>query len=100
VAREGQPLDLEYRRTVGSERGIVSRDLARKGPRVWTRVSRGREKAISRQLEQCGPSWSVSGIQVAQRIPESRSAEEPRLVWTPSCEVIEEPRLLWTCGKV
>jgi hypothetical protein len=30
VAREGQPLDSEHKRTVGSARGIVSRDLARK----------------------------------------------------------------------
>jgi hypothetical protein len=51
VAREGQPLDSEHRRTVGSARGIVSRDLVRKGPRIWPRGSRGREKAISRQLE-------------------------------------------------
>jgi hypothetical protein len=51
VAREGQPLDPDHRRTVGSARGIVSRDLARKGSRIWARGSRGCEKAISRQLE-------------------------------------------------
>jgi hypothetical protein len=57
VAREGQPLDPEHRRTVGSERGIVSRDLARKGPRIWPRGSRGCEIAISRQL---GAVWAIA----------------------------------------
>jgi hypothetical protein len=44
VAREGQPLDLEHRRTVGSARWVGSRDITRKGSRVWLRGSRGCER--------------------------------------------------------
>jgi hypothetical protein len=99
VAREGQPLDPDHRRTVGSARGIVYRDLARKGPRIWARGSRDCEKAISRQLEDSvGHSrvgeWNTGGTKdpsgsrceksrsIGVRIRESRSAEEPRFVWT------------------
>jgi hypothetical protein len=39
----------------------------------------------------------MSGIQVAQGICESRSAEEPRLVWVLSREV---PRSRGSCGHV
>jgi hypothetical protein len=34
IAREGQLLDPEHRRTIGSVRGIVSGDLSRKGLRI------------------------------------------------------------------
>jgi hypothetical protein len=46
------------------QRGIVSRDLARKGSRIWSRGSRGCEIAISRQLES---SVGHSGVQVEYR---------------------------------
>jgi hypothetical protein len=57
VAREGQSLDPEHRRTVGSARGIVSQDLARKGLRIWAWGSRGCKNAISRQLEAV---WAIA----------------------------------------
>jgi hypothetical protein len=109
--REGQPLDPDRRRTVGSVRGIVSWDLARKGSRIWTRGSRDCEEAIPQQLEgSVGHSeaseWNTGGTKtsgsrreksksIGVRIRESRSAES-----RDSCGRVAEHKVgpVWSKG--
>jgi hypothetical protein len=97
VAREGEPLDPEHRRTVGSERGIVSRDLARKGSRIWPRGSRGCEIAISRQLES---SVGHSGVQVEYRWHKGFVSREVPRSETRVDASHEAPRSRDSCGRV
>jgi hypothetical protein len=57
VAREGQPLDLEHRRTVGSARWVGSRGHRKKRfESLATGIARLRE-AISQQLESM---WAIA----------------------------------------
>jgi hypothetical protein len=83
-------LDPNHRRTVGSARGIVSRDLVRKGSRVWSRGSRGCERQYPDSWRAVGATaereWNLGGMKssgfrrensqnIGIRIRESRSAE-------------------------